>query len=80
MLYDKIGKAKNDDRPQYGFHGVAGQFGKVSLEILRRPLHVTYQRGPDILQAPTSHHSIIARDKESRQHSHIADDRPSVAT
>ena len=43
VLYNKIGDAQNDDRPEDGLHGVARELGKVGLEVFGVALHLAYE-------------------------------------
>ena len=36
---------------------------------------MAYDGGPDILETPTRNHGVIARNQETRQNTHIADER-----
>ena len=72
MFDNQVGHHEDNHRPQDGFDRIGAQFGKVGAEILWVALQMAYQRGPHILQTPTADHRIVARDEESREHTHIA--------
>ena len=76
MLDDEMSDAKDSHGPHNRFDGMGREIGEILLEILRVAIEMPHERCIDILQTPSRHHCIIARDEESREHTQAAHCRP----
>ena len=74
MLDDQVGSKEHQERPEDRLDRILGELHEIRLEeVWVATVQVSDERSPDILQAPARHHSIITRDEETCEHTHITD-------
>ena len=73
-----MGKQDEAHRPQSRTNRIGGEGLEVGLHILRVSMNATHDAGIQILQAPSSHHSIEAQDNHGGDDTHQSHGSPSL--
>ena len=80
MYYNEVGQREYCHRPEYGTYGRSGELLEVLGDVLRIAVKLAECRGEDVLQAPSRHYCIVARDDKSGEHAHAAHQPPCLCS